>query len=93
MMTLVIGSFLAGGLLGSRLRVPAIVVVTFLGIVIIAAIGVARGEGLWDTILSMTLFAVCFEIGYLGGSFVACNDNAARAARLNSNRSPFAPTA
>jgi hypothetical protein len=68
MVSLAIGCFLIGMLLGLRFKVLILVPTTMVGVLIIAGIALFSGSGVWWASIVTIMAATSLQIGYLGGA-------------------------
>jgi hypothetical protein len=83
MAILAIIGFLVGTALGLRFRVLALIPVIGFAWVVVAAITIAHGDGVWRAGGAMAVVAVSIQLGYLGAT-------ALRAMRREAGRRPIA---
>ena len=88
MVMLLIFTMLIGAVLGMRFKVLVLVPATALVVLLIAAAGIAHGDGAGVILLAMVLAAVGLQMGYLGGTGTRFAMAAARAPRLRSHGAP-----
>ena len=62
---------LVGATIGTRLKVFALFPLTFIGLVPIATLALTNGSGLSFTLGLIAIWAVCLQLGYLGGLFTS----------------------
>jgi hypothetical protein len=67
MLTFLVGGILIGAVLSFRLNVIAVIPVTCVALMIVAASEAARGDSFWYIAGTMVLVATALQLGYLGG--------------------------
>jgi hypothetical protein len=67
-MTIILAGALIGFLLGLRFRVLVLVPAVLVASVTIAGFGIARGDGLTDTLAAIVFAAVAMQLGYVVAS-------------------------
>ncbi len=92
MITIALGSFLIGAVLGTRFRVQVLLPMAVLGLMVAAPVGFFKGFGISSVGTAAVAYSISLQIGYLFGLFARFCMVAARSALHRSWRSNAART-
>jgi hypothetical protein len=67
MVMIAICSLLIGAVLGTQYRVPVLYPATIFGVVLVAGIAVLKGSPVPTLMIALGTWAICLQLGYLGG--------------------------
>jgi putative Ca2+/H+ antiporter (TMEM165/GDT1 family) len=67
-MVLALISFYVGAVLAWRFKVFVLVPTIAVDVIVVAAVGVARGDYVWSIVLAMVLSTISLQLGYLAGA-------------------------
>jgi hypothetical protein len=70
MVILIMIGILVGAVLGLRFKVLVLVPVVCGALAVVVVNGIARGDGLWQLVLAMTVIAISLQLGYVLGIVV-----------------------
>ncbi len=86
MITIALGSFLIGAVLGTRFRVQ-VLLVGVLGLMVIVPVGFLKGFGISSVCIAAITYSISLQVGYLFGLFARSSLVAVRSA-LHRSRHP-----